>query len=47
MIKAELMGQTGMLRAEIGHRVDDLANRVSLLEGGDGWQADAGTSEGE
>lgn len=38
MIRAELAGQLGMLRAELGSRVDGLADRVAVLEGRDPWQ---------
>ena len=41
MIKAELMGQLGMMRTEMGHRFDELADRITVLEGGDPWQVGA------
>ena len=42
MLKTELMGQFGMLRAELGHRLDELADRITTLEGGDPWRVEAG-----
>lgn len=44
MIKAELMGQLGMLRTELGHRFDEVAERLTVLEGGDPWRAESGPS---
>ena len=44
MLKAELMGQFGMHRAELGHRLDELADRITTLEGGDPWRV--GTASG-
>lgn len=38
MIRAELMGQNAMLRAELGSRFDALEDRVTLLEGGNPWR---------
>ena len=42
MLKAELLGQFGILRAELGHRLDEMADRITTLEGGDPWRAGAG-----
>ena len=42
MLKAELMGQFGMPRAELGHRLDKMADRITTLEGGDPWRVEAG-----
>lgn len=42
MLKSELMGQFGMLRAELGHRLDEMADRITTLEGGDPWRVDTG-----
>lgn len=43
-IKAELSGRLGMLETELGHRFDDLANRMATLEGVDPWRAIEGPS---
>lgn len=42
MFKAELLGQFGMLRAELGHRLDEMADRITILEGGDPWRVGTG-----
>ena len=43
MLKAELMGQLGMLRAEMDRRFDELADRITVLEGGDPWRLEGGS----
>jgi len=42
MLKAELLAQFGMLRAELGHRLDEMADRITTLEGGDPWRVGTG-----
>lgn len=42
MLKSELMGQFGMLRTELGHRFDKVADRIAVLEGSDPWRAALG-----
>lgn len=42
MLKSELMGQLGMLRIELGHRFDELADRITVLEGGNPWRVGSG-----
>lgn len=42
MLKAEPLGQFGMLRAELGHRLDEMADRITILEGGDPWRVGTG-----
>ena len=42
MLKAELLGQFGMLRAELGHRLDEASDRITALEGGEPWRVGAG-----
>ncbi len=36
MLKSELMGRLGYLEAQIGHRFDELSDRISELEGNGG-----------
>ena len=38
MIRAELMGQNALLRAELGSRFDALEDCVTVPEGGDPWR---------
>ena len=42
MLKAELLVQFGMLRAELGHRLDEVSDRITMLEGGEPWRVGAG-----
>ena len=42
MLKAELRGQFGMLRAGLGHRLDEMADRITILEGGNPWRVGTG-----
>ena len=44
MLKMELMGQFEMQRTEFGHRLDELADRIAALEGGNPWRLGTGSS---
>lgn len=41
MLRAELMGRLGYLETQIGHRFDELSNRITELEGGNPYRPDA------
>ncbi len=41
MLKAELTGHLGYLATQIGRRFDELAGRITELEGGNPYRPDA------
>lgn len=45
LVILRLVGQFGMLRAELGHRLDELSDRITTSEGGDLWRVGAGPAE--